>query len=581
MRRRERLAWSAALGLLALIAIGAMLRGGNETASATPGHVLRAEITTPPTTDPLSLALSPDGEKLVFVASSNGRPQLWLRSLSSGVARPLRGTDGASFPFWSPDSRSVGFFTNETLSRIDIDGGTPRAIVRAAVGTGGTWNRDGVIVFTTVPDAPLQRVSAAGGKPAFLGGPPKGGDPGQRFPQFLPDGRHFLYYVAESRGVFLGDLEGSERRRLFDADSAAVVAPPDHVLFVRDRMLFAQRFDSGQLQLVGDPFQLAGGLEVSAFGTSGLSASSTGSVAYRAAGSNREQRTLVWFDRSGKQLTTIGNPDPSLPLNPMLSPDGRRVALSRSVDGNTDIWLLDLGRNVQSRFTFDPTPEVVPIWSPDGTRIVYSKPAGGVFSLFQKPTAETGRETVLLQTEQQSISHDWSRDGRFVLYRSMDPMNGWDIWAQSLMETSKPILVAQTRFDERTAQFSPDTRWVAYESNESGRFEIYVQPFPAGGTKVLVSTAGGSQVRWRADGRELFYVAADGRLMAVPVRISARDQTIELGSPVALFLTRVESTVQGGIAHAYTVSADGQRFLMTTFTEQNGTPITLILNALK
>jgi Tol biopolymer transport system component len=581
MRRRERLAWSAALGLLALIAIGAMLRGGNETASATPGHVLRAEITTPPTTDPLSLALSPDGEKLVFVASSNGRPQLWLRSLSSGVARPLRGTDGASFPFWSPDSRSVGFFTNETLSRIDIDGGTPRAIVRAAVGTGGTWNRDGVIVFTTVPDAPLQRVSAAGGKPAFLGGPPKGGDPGQRFPQFLPDGRHFLYYVAESRGVFLGDLEGSERRRLFDADSAAVVAPPDHVLFVRDRMLFAQRFDSGQLQLVGDPFQLAGGLEVSAFGTSGLSASSTGSVAYRAAGSNREQRTLVWFDRSGKQLTTIGNPDPSLPLNPMLSPDGRRVALSRSVDGNTDIWLLDLGRNVQSRFTFDPTPEVVPIWSPDGTRIVYSKPAGGVFSLFQKPTAETGRETVLLQTEQQSISHDWSRDGRFVLYRSMDPMNGWDIWAQSLMETSKPILVAQTRFDERTAQFSPDTRWVAYESNESGRFEIYVQPFPAGGAKVLVSTGGGSQVRWRGDGRELFYVAADGRLMAVPVRISARDQTIELGSPIALFLTRVESTVQGGIAHAYTVSADGQRFLMTTFTEQNGTPITLILNALK
>ena len=266
----------------------------------------------------------------------------------------------------------------------------------------------------------------------------------------------------------------------------------------------------------------------------------------------------------------------------MLSPDGRRVALTRSIEGNTDIWLLDLGRSVQSRFTFDSTPEIVPIWSPDGTRIVYSKPAGElvVFGLFQKPTTGTGKETLLLQTGQPSISLDWSRDGRFVLYRSFDRTMGWDIWAQPLQGDNKPILVAQTRFDERTAQFSPDSRWVAYESNESGRFEIYVQPFPGSGAKLLVSTGGGSQVRWRADGRELYYVAADGWLMAVPVRLPAGGQNIELGSPAPLFLTRVESTVQGGITHTYTVSADGQRFLMSTFTERTGTPITLILNAL-
>jgi Tol biopolymer transport system component len=416
----------------------------------------------------------------------------------------------------------------------------------------------------------------------LLGGTaPRLGDPGQRFPQFLPDGRHFLYFVSESRGVFLGDLDGPERRRLLDADSAPVFAPPDRVLFVRNGMLFAQGLDPGRLQLVGEPFALAGGLDVGAHGASGVSASFTGSVAYRA-GSSSEQRRLMWFDRSGKELEAVGEPDPSLPLNPMLSPDGRRVALTRSIEGNTDIWLLDLGRSVQSRFTFDSTPEIVPTWSPDGTQIVYSKPAGElvIFGLFQRPTTGTGKETLLLQTGQSSISLDWSRDGRFVLYRSLDRMMGWDIWAQPLQGDNKPILVAQTRFDERTAQFSPDSRWVAYESNESGRFEIYVQPFPDSGAKLLVSTGGGSQVRWRADGRELFYVAADGWLMAVPVGLPTGGQNIELGSPAPLFLTRVESTVQGGITHTYTVSADGQRFLMSTFTERTGTPITLILNAL-
>jgi Tol biopolymer transport system component len=574
-RRLERVAWAAALAVVALGAAAALLRGRTSEPAAA-HREMRVEIGTPPTTEITSFALSPDGEKIAYVALFDGVPQLWLRLLTTGATRPLRGTEGASHPFWSPDSKSIGFFTSEKLFRLDIDSGAPTPVVSAAVGSGGTWNRDGLILFTPVPDAQVLRVSADGSGPGPLPGAQGAVQPGQRFPQFLPDGRHFIYYVAESRGVFLGDIDTGERRRLLDADAAAVFAAPGELLFIRNGALFAQAFDRDRLQLSGEPASIAEGITVDRRGVAALSASATGSIAYRV-GPFQGQRRLKWFDRAGRELATVGDSDASFPVNLSLSPDGRRVAFNRSAEGgNTDIWLLDLTRTVLSRFTFDPTPEIVPSWTPDGRRVVYSKIAKGTFALYQKSSDGLGEESVLVQTGLPSIALDVSRDGQFVLFRMIDPKTGWDIWAKQLGENKPLIPVARTNFDERTGQFSPDGRWIAYESNESGRFEVYVQSFPAPSSKLPVSPAGGSQMRWRSDGKELFYVAADGRLMSVPIRASAAGEPIGLGSPMPLFSARIESIVQGGIAHAYAVTADGQRFLMSTFTEQT-LPISLIL----
>jgi hypothetical protein len=427
-RWRERMAWGGAVALAAFVAAAAMLRGRSEPIPVRPE--MRVEISTPPTPDLVSLAISPDGEKLAFVASSSGRPQLWLRALTSGVARPLRGTDGASYPFWSPDSRSVGFFANEKLFVVDADGGAPKPLVTAAVGSGGTWNRDGVILFVPVPDAPVMRVSADGSGAASLPGHQNSPQPGQRFPQFLPNGRRFIYYVAESRGVFLGEIDKAERRHLFDADAAAVFVPPGDVLFVRDGTLFSQRFDVQNLAVTGAPTPVAEGITVDRRGVAALSAS-TGSILFRA-GSDQGQRRLIWFDRTGKEVGTAGDPDSSYPMNLSLSPDGHRVAFSRSMEGgNTDVWLLDLTRTVLSRFTYDPSPEIVPSWSPDGRRVAYSKIArAGVFAIYQKSTQAGAEESILVQTPQPSILVDMSRDGRFVLFRMLQPKTGWDIWAK-------------------------------------------------------------------------------------------------------------------------------------------------------
>jgi Tol biopolymer transport system component len=544
---------------------------------------MRVEITTPPTNDLVSLALSPDGQKLVFVASSDHRPKLWLRSLMTGSTEALSNTDGATYPFWSPDSKSIGFFANGNLYRIDIDGASPRALAVAPVGAGGSWNRNGDILFTLVPDAPLSRVSAGGGASERLPSSQTAGlqGPGQRFPQFLPDGRHFLYYVAETpvRGVYVGSLDRPERRRLFDADAAALFVPPDRVLFIRADKLYTQRFDPTKLQLEGNAALIAQGVSVDAFGVAAIAGSATGTVVFRLGSVNR-QRQFVWFDRSGTQLGVAAAADADSPLNPALSPDGRRVALSRSTEGNVDIWLLDLGRRVLSRFTSDPRPEIYPVWSPDGTRIAYAKASrsGSGFNLYQRATTGTGEEVALLESSQNMLPEDWSRDGRFLSFITSDSAGRWDLSVLPVGGTSKPSQVTKTPYNEMGSQFSSDGHWIAFESDESGRNEIYVQPFPGPGAKTIVSTAGGLQARWRGDGRELFYVAPDGKLMAVAMHVAPSGKALEPSSPIALFVTRISSTRTGGSRHEYVVAADGQRFLMNAFVEQNAAPITLVLN---
>jgi hypothetical protein len=496
----------------------------------------------------------------------------------------LAGTDYAGKPFWSSDSRSVGYFADGKLKRIDLDGGSVQTLADASVAGGGAWNRDGVILFSPVPFSPILRISATGGAPAAVTRVETPRQAGHGSPHFLPDGHHFLYYVRggpEARGVHLGQLEGTESRRLFDADSAAVYAPSGTLLFIRQGTLFAQTFDPVRLELSGNPSPVAEQVAVTLRGAPALSASAAGSIAYRT-GSAVVQQQFVWFDRSGKEIGKVGDPSGSL-ISGSLSPDGRRVALTREVNANMDVWLLDLGRGVLTRFTSDAADDIFPIWSPDGDRLVFSSNRkGGVHDLYQKSATGAGREELLLTTPQTKFATDWSPDRRFLLYQSLDPQMRWDIWALPMDGDRKPFPVVQTNFEERGGQFSPDGKWIAYESNESGRFEIYLQPFPGPGAKSQISTGGGLQVRWRRDGKELFYSSPDGRLMAVPMRLSSNSQAFEVGSPVPLWTTRIESAVQGGVqggrAQEYIVSFDGQRFLMNTLVELAASPITLILN---
>lgn len=518
---------------------------------------------------------------MVFVATIDGQSRLWLRHLNVTAAGPLRGTDGARYPFWSPDSRSIGFFAEGKLKRIDIDGGSVQTLTIAAGGRGGTWNRDGVILFAPLVGSAIFRVAAGGGDAIAVTqlAPQQNA---HRFPLFLPDGRHFLYYalssVPERGGVYIGELGRSESRRLLDSDAAAVYASTGHLLFARQGSVFAQAFDARRFQLTGDPFHVAEQLAVNvADNVAGLSASAAGPLVYRPGGTSGH-RQFTWFDRSGRELGKLGGVDTGAPFGVALSPDGRHVAVSRTVIGNTDIWLMDTARGVLSRFTFDAAFEGIAAWSPDGSRIAFNTNRKGAFDLYQKSATGAGSEDLLLETRQLKSPGDWSPDGRFLLFRVQDPKTVYDLWVLPLEGDRKAFPIVQTPFDERDGQFSPDGKWVAYQSNESGRIEIYAQAFPGTGAKFQVSTAGGAQVRWRRDGKELFYIALDDRLMAVPIEIAANGQSVEAGAPVPLFTTHVGGAVQYPYTQQYAVSSDGQRFLMNSVIDEAASPITMILN---
>jgi Tol biopolymer transport system component len=583
-RRKERFAWAAALALVAAIATAAIVWARRP--APTLGE-MRFEITTPPTTGlgGLSVAISPDGRRIVFVATSEGVQKLWMRSLDSDRAAVLAGTDGATAPFWAPDSRTVAFFTatDNQLKRIDIENGSLNVVATVPLGTGGTWNKDGTILFSHLAgSAGISRVSAQGGQASEVTRVGKE-EPGHQFPQFLPDGRHFLYYTLDAKlpGVRVGQLDGSETKRLLDADGPAVFVPAGYLLFPRQGTLFAQAFDPVRLALTGNPFRVA---EHVASELGALSASVTGTLVFRTGSTvDVERRPLVWFDRSGNQIGIVDTPVSG--WRPSLSPDGRRVALMGGEQaGPPDIYLVTVDRGVPTRFTTNGAVNLDPIWSPDGSRIVFSKsdwptrPA--IFQLYWKPAAGNRNEELLLATPPDNVeslgASDWSRQG-FLLYNEYDPKtSGIDILAFPVNGDRTPVPVVETRFEERDAQFSPDGNWIAYQSDESGRFEIYVQRFPRG-RSVRISATGGAQVRWPREGKELFYIAMDGRLMAVPIRITTDD--IDPGSPMPLFPTRVGGAVQGGLnRQQYVVTADGQRFLMSTIQEVNPSPIEVILN---
>jgi dipeptidyl aminopeptidase/acylaminoacyl peptidase len=478
------------------------------------------------------------------------------------------GTDGATFPFWSPDSRSVGFFAAGSLKRIDLEGGFVRTLASAPNPRRGAWNSEGTIIFGASV-GPLYKVPADGGAiteaTKLLPG-----QAGHRWPQFLPDGRRFLLFAmgaANVRGVYLGSLADKEVRRVLETDSAFAFMSPASLVLARQGALWAQRLIPDLTRPEGELLPLASRVLVHPThnGFAALFSSSVGSLAYRASPDNRQ---LVWLDRSGRQVGDLGPPDDAQPFLSQMSSDGRTVALRRTVSGNTDVWLTDTARGVPRRLTFDPAIEGEPIFSPDGKRVVYvSDRNANIWDMYERSSDGSGGETLLFESGENKNPRDWSSNGRYILYRSDSPKTDADLWALPLVGERKLVKVAQTPFDEVDGRFSPDDRWVAFVSNEGGRSEIYVQPFPGSGSKSQVSVGGGTTPRWRRDGRELFYVAPDSRLMAVA--ITPRESALDAAAPFALF------TLPKAVG--YEPSRDGQQFLVNAVVS-DAAPITIILN---
>ena len=581
--RFARAGWIAAgISLLVSAVLAFIYLRGN----ATEQPLLRLNMAPPETThfpgsNGMMLAVSPDGSQVVLSAvSADGKNQLWLRPLNSSKAQLLAGTDNAMFPFWSPDSKSLGFFAGGKLRKVEISGGPARALADAPNARGGTWNRDGVIVFAPTPYE-LQQVPAAGGSPRpFERVGSK--STARRYPWFLPDGRHFLYLYGSAGNDFairIGSLNPSEHDRTLPgtADSLVVYAQ-DHLLFLRGDTLLAAPFDSKRLALGGEAVPVGEDVQMRGLvsGAAKLSVSANGVLVYRTDSTLR----LTWLDRAGRPLGIVGESATRGEGNEVngvrFSPDHRNVAVqaSDSTGGNPDIWLYDVSRGLRTRFTSDPAEDGVPVWSPDGRTIVFHSSRTGHFELYRKPADGSQKEELLYADSQQKFPSSFSPDGKLLAYQSLDPNNGFNIWILpdplGPLGASKPYPFLPTEFNEQDPQFAPDGHWIAYVSNESGRNEVYIAPFPGpGGGKRQISAAGGTQPRWQHDGKELFYVAPDSHLMVA--RLAEKGGAIGVENVERLF---------GPLTTAgYDVSADGQRVLALLPPEgETGGPLTVVEN---
>ncbi len=570
---RERLAWGiAAVSLLAAAAL-AFVVGRSVKA---PAEIARLQVTLPRSIAQMgSPRISPDGRFIAFDGfDSTGRAMVWVRPMGSLAAEPIPSTEGLTArPFWSPDSRFIGFMAGGKLKKVAVTGGPAQTICDAPTGYDGTWSSKGVIAFDGGGADPLRRVSAAGGAPSVVV-PSDSGSVG--WPEFLPDGRHMLYMRLKSAGgseIWVADLQTGKRRMLAPGASRTVYSPAGYLLYVKDRTMLAQPFDARALRVKGEPMPVADGVGAGGNGLAHFSVSDNGVLAYSSVGgSNRSQ--LMWMDRAGKSLSPVG-PQGNI-SNIQLSPDGRRV-VARITDpqtSNRDLWILDPDRGTNTRFTFDPAADNNPLWSPDGSVIAFSSDRnGGVVNLFQKRASGTGADESLLVSPYNKALSCWSRDGRYLAYQEENPSTSLDIGVLPLFGDRKPFTFLSTPFIEGQATFSPDARWLAYASDESGRFEVYVQEFPGPGGKWQVSTRGGFQPTWRPDGRELYYLATDGRLMAASI---SSEGGLTAGVPALLFNTRI--TLSAATSQ-YVPAADGQRFLVITQEGDSApSPLTLVLN---
>jgi len=521
------------------------------------------------------LAISPDGRKLAFVAAREGNVQLYVRDLDSLEARVVQGSDGASLPFWSPDSRLIGFFGQGKLKKVDPAADSPPEILcDAEEGRGATWNADGVMLFSHGGQgSKLWRVSDKGGTPEPVTTVnDKKGELAHRLPHFLPDGRRFLFTIRPPQvgGIVLGSLDRPDQHiRLVQADSNSSYVPPKgsspaYLVYARGRSVFAQPFYPDEARLATPAVSLTSQVGyLGALGAANFSVSREGTLVFGSTGNPVTQ--LRWFLRDGRAMETVGTPASIVSLR--MSPDQKSVALwIDDPGGSQDIWLMEPARGVFNRVTTDPGNEVMPIWSPDSKTILYSSTARGGPNLTFLRADGSGKPHMPLPFAETRIASDWSAKGDWVLFSVLSPVSKYDLWAMPKPPNGKPQLFLQTEFNEAEAVLSPDGRWVAYNSDESGGPEIYLRQFPSAAGKIRISNSGGTQASWRRDGRELFYLSPDDHMTAVAIQLGER---LEAGVPRPLFAVRTPpfgSTLTG---HHYAATADGQRFLVNTLAEKD------------
>jgi serine/threonine protein kinase len=584
-RNREKIAWAVA-AVCAVTVIAAIVMLLRDTAPEP--QVLRAEIAPAADTvfdlnvsNPSPLAVSPDGRKLAWGAlGPSGRTTLWVRTLDDTTARELEGTDSAAYPFWSPDSRHVGFFAEGSLKKVDSTGGPAITLCDADNGKGGTWNDDGLILFAPLADSPIFRVSAEGGEPQPITEiDAEGGQNSHRHPRFLPDGRHFLYYARvgamgtaiEGSGVWIGSLDGGEPRFLLHTTSQAEYGT-GYLLFGRSDAVMAQPFDERAFELQGEATPIVQGVvSMSGAAIAAFSVSHQGLLAYQMGGGNIITQ-LTWYNRDGARLEGLGGAATHAGLQP--SPDQRFVAAAIMDDetGVGEIWTYDVERGVRSRFTHDPSETLFPQWTSDGNHIYFSSSRQGSFDIYRAAASGVGEEELVLDGEGEQHPHDISPDGRFLLYGNLIAGRN-TTWVLPLDAEQEPFsLVGSEDFGTAANQFSPNGRWVAYRSDETGRFEVYATPFPGPGRSVQISADGGAAPRWRSDGKELFYLSSDGKLLSVEV--DSEGERLELGEVRELF----DAPQLTSNAFDYLVTPDGERFLMNAVAEDSFDPITLVVN---
>ncbi len=612
-RWRRVVPWAAA-GVLALgsMLIGTVLgrRSAEDVSSAAvpvtfaiapPEHTSFGGPASGGTGTGTQVAVSPDGRNITFVAGAQSAFQIYLRPIASPVPRAIAGTEGGTFPFWSPDSRFIGFFADGKLKKVQLGGdGLPIVLCDAPFGRGGSWSRDNVILFASggVADTPgrehLWRVSSAGGVPAVVTRlDPANADARHRWPHFLPDGRHFIYTevfgapgtATRPSTIRIGSLDPGEADvTLLQAESSAAYAS-GHVLFARDATLMAQPFDPETRQFAGGEFPVAERVSQEASRYVGASLSGNGTLVY-GNDDSLAATELTWRDRTGRGLGSVGGPAPYFSL--ALSPEERRVAVAVGTGNreNVDIWIVDIARNVRSRLTVDPGVHGTPVWSPDGTRVAYLSSRSGKTSLRVKRVGGTSPDEALVEGVGNTVAivpSSWSADGRFIAYtvRGAFPRTS-DVWILPLFGERKPFPLVHTNYFEGEAAFSPDGRLIAYTTNESGQPNVFVQPFPEAGEKLQVSMAGGNAPMWRSDGKVLYYLGLDSTLMAVAIDTTGR---VDAGTAQALFPTGLFDTgfITGQTAAAgqtYGVSKDGQRFLFNARTAQSGSvpPLNVVVN---
>jgi Tol biopolymer transport system component len=576
---RERIAWGLSLVLLA--AALTLLADRTERGSLEP-HVTRLSVALPDGASSSLARVSPDGQTLALSLRSQGQRRIWLRPLDSLSSRPVPGSEGGDYPFWSPDGRYLGFFADGKLKKVDVRGGPPQVLCDApGPFSMGSWSGDGTILFNIV-ETPghdgVYRVSDAGGTPTrFAVLDESGRELLGAWPSFLPDDRHFLLYCESAadeepvdRGLCVVSVDTGRASLVLnmraERGSRAEYAAPGYLVYTREAALMAQAFDPIEHVVTGEPVTIAE--QIGALGPIGLdNFSVSGNVLVYQTESVRAE--LIWKDRNGRTVGHVGSPGAYTDVS--LGPDGRELAVAayEPQTSRADIWIIELDRDVATRFTTEAGDDVCAVWSPDGRRIAFSSARDAPPFMHVKDVTSGDEQVLLPSRGTLQAPNDWSPDGRNIIYSDRDPSTDWDLWVLPLDGQRDPFPFLRTPSKEMTASFSPDGDWVAYASDESGRLEVYVTPFSDAGKRRRVSTDGGYLPYWRDDGKELFYLSLDDRLMAVPV-ISG--PSLELEAPVALFSIEPAETA----FLPYDVSADGQRFIVISALPEEATTPTVV-----